>query len=256
MTSPKALTVHPYAELFPMMSDANLTALAHSIKANGLRHPIVNDQHGRLIDGRNRLRACEIAGVEPTFRTERLDDDPAVLRFVIDENDVRRHLDESQRAMVAAGIANMRSGQRTDLPSIDGRSISQPEAAQMLNVGTSSVDRASRVIKQGTTELQDAVKRGEIKVSRAAKIATLPKSQQSQAIAGQKKGGSNGTPKARKKAKATPPEPPDIRKVIREIRQMSMEALKQVCSTSSATWSNKSQHEYLNKILFMLSKFD
>ena len=57
---------HPVAELFPMMTDEELSDLAADIQANGLIHPIVVDKAGVLIDGRNRLRACEIAGIEAT----------------------------------------------------------------------------------------------------------------------------------------------------------------------------------------------
>ena len=57
--------LHPIADLFPMMTDEELANLAADIKANGLIHPIVVDKDGVLIDGRNRDRACEIAGIEP-----------------------------------------------------------------------------------------------------------------------------------------------------------------------------------------------
>ena len=61
--------VHPVAALFPMLADDELAELAADIKANGLRLPIVRDKEGKtLIDGRNRLKACEIAGVKPAFR--------------------------------------------------------------------------------------------------------------------------------------------------------------------------------------------
>jgi ParB-like nuclease domain len=50
------------------MTDAELADLAEDIATNGLVHPIVVDADGALIDGRNRLRACEIAGVEPAFQ--------------------------------------------------------------------------------------------------------------------------------------------------------------------------------------------
>jgi len=50
-----------------MMSDNELAELAADIKANGLIHAIVVDKNGVLIDGRNRLRACELASVEPVF---------------------------------------------------------------------------------------------------------------------------------------------------------------------------------------------
>ena len=63
------LRVHPAAELFPLMSEAELRELAEDIKANGLRTPIViwsagvsSDKH-EVIDGRNKLDALERAGL-------------------------------------------------------------------------------------------------------------------------------------------------------------------------------------------------
>ncbi len=51
----------------------------------------------------------------------------------------RRHLNESQRAMVAARLANMLHEQKTDPPPIGGNiqppdEATQKEAADMLNV--------------------------------------------------------------------------------------------------------------------------
>ena len=66
---------HPVAALLPMLSDDELAELADDIKQYGLIHPIVV-QDGLLVDGRDRLRACEIAGVEPTFMTLAEADDP------------------------------------------------------------------------------------------------------------------------------------------------------------------------------------
>jgi ParB-like chromosome segregation protein Spo0J len=64
------LAVHPVAALFPMLADDELEELAADIKARGLRLPIIRDKEGKtLIDGRNRLVACEKAGVQPDFIT-------------------------------------------------------------------------------------------------------------------------------------------------------------------------------------------
>lgn len=76
-------------------------------------------------------------------------------------NRLARHLSESQRAMVAARIATMRSGVRTDLSPIGERSVSRAEAAQLLNVGTSSVDRARRILKLAEPELVAATSAGD-----------------------------------------------------------------------------------------------
>lgn len=63
--------------------------------------------------------------------------------------------------MVAAKLANMRSGERTDLSSIDLRSVSQPQAAALLNVSRPTVQRAKKVITDGIPELQDMVTGGQ-----------------------------------------------------------------------------------------------
>ncbi len=70
----------------------------------------------------------------------------------------RRHLSESQRAMVAGKIANLQDGQRADqAASIDAPAITQSVAAEMLNVGRASVQRAREVIESGSPLLERAV---------------------------------------------------------------------------------------------------
>src|SRR5262249_46376145 len=69
------------------------------IEANGLAHPIVLDADGVLIDGRNRLRACEVAGAEPSYE---LFDGPDPAAYILSSNLARRSLTKGQAAMVAA----------------------------------------------------------------------------------------------------------------------------------------------------------
>src|ERR1019366_5159604 len=120
--------IHPLAELCPPLAGAEFHALAASIKAGGLRDAItIHD--GAVIDGRNRQRACEAAGVDARYEPLPSAADP--LPFGLDRNRTRRHLTESQRAMVAAKIANMKQGERTDLePSANLPKVAQDAAAE------------------------------------------------------------------------------------------------------------------------------
>ena len=65
----------------------------------------------------------------------------------------------------------MRQGARTDLePNANLPEVSTSAAAELLNVSERSVIRARKVKENGTTELLEAVKGGEIAVSDAAGI--------------------------------------------------------------------------------------
>lgn len=94
-------SVHPIADLFPMMSEEELSDLAADIKTNGQLHPIIVDDDGQLIDGRNRKRACEIAGVE--LWTEKLNGHDATA-MIVSANLARRNLSKGQKAMALAMI--------------------------------------------------------------------------------------------------------------------------------------------------------
>lgn len=163
---------HPIANVFPMLPEGELAILAEDIKVNGLHHPVITFE-GKILDGRNRYRACEMAGIKPSYKSYEGED---AIGFVVSENINRRHMDESQRAMCAARLANIEKHKHADA-SIEA-SISQPNAAERLNVSRPSVQRAKEVLKKGTPELVRAVDEGRVAVSRAAQIARLPEKEQ------------------------------------------------------------------------------
>ncbi len=119
------------------------------------------------------FNACQKLGINPTYR--KWNGKGSLVSFVVSLNLHRRHLDESQRGMVAAKVATVRQGERTDLPSIDGR-LSQTQAATLLNVSNKTVERASKVLKHGDKKLIAAVESGEVTVSAAAQhVAAVTK---------------------------------------------------------------------------------
>jgi ParB family chromosome partitioning protein len=193
---------HEYADLFPMLVEAELSELADSIKSNGLREPVVL-LGGKVLDGRNRLRACGIAGVEPRFAE--LPDGQDPLQFVLDHNLHRRHLNESQRAMVgerlkviyaAEAQQRMLAGKGDDGSGGRGNKKNPPKdftegfkgdsrdkAAAAVNVSGPLIDAAAKVRgPNAIPELAAAVVAGDIAVTRAARIAALPQEQQREAI--------------------------------------------------------------------------
>ena len=58
--------VHPYADKFPMLPEPELAELAESIRANGLRNPIVLTPDGLILDGRNRAAASSGQSSQPS----------------------------------------------------------------------------------------------------------------------------------------------------------------------------------------------
>ncbi len=91
----------------------------------------------------------------------------SLVSFIVSLNLHRRHLNESQRALVAAKIANMQQGERTDLSQIC-ETLSQPQAAELLNVSRRAVQQARKVRESGDKKLIAAVQSGEVTVSGAA----------------------------------------------------------------------------------------
>lgn len=89
---------HDYANLFPLMYGEEFTALVEDIKENGLLNPIIL-LDGKILDGRNRFRACVEAGVEPKFQNYEGD---FPFSLVLSLNIMRRNLGPQQKAIVAA----------------------------------------------------------------------------------------------------------------------------------------------------------
>lgn len=160
--------IHPIASAFPMMTEHEYQGLKADIGKNGQRERITL-WRGMLVDGRNRLRACDELNIEPN--TDELDDDADPVSYVLSINLHRRHLNESQRAVVAGKLATLKVGDNQH--TTEGRQICAPsieQAANMLKVSPRSVTTAKQVIDGGSKEVLQAVESGELPVSLAAKF--------------------------------------------------------------------------------------
>jgi len=156
---------HPVTAIFPEMAEDEYHALVEDIRENGLREPIWT-YRGQIIDGRNRWRACSEVGIEPRT-VEYTGDEGSLVSVVVSLNLHRRHLTESQRAVIAAKLANMPAGRpgrnSANLPSF---ATSQAEAAEALNVSPRTL-RYVKAIEERAPELIERIARGEMTVNRA-----------------------------------------------------------------------------------------
>ncbi len=172
------LPVHPLADVFPLMAGAALADLTADVAINGLLHPVTL-LDGAVLDGRSRLTACRTANVEPRF-VNFTGRDPAP--FIVVVNVSQRHLDISQRAMVAAKLSQLAdSGVRPPDQTADCRveHVVSPlmtiaRAASLLNVSRSTVENARAVHCHGARELVAEVELGVISVFAAVDLSRLP----------------------------------------------------------------------------------
>jgi len=177
---------HPLADMFPMMDGAARDDLRADIAQHGQREPIwlyAGDREPgeapRILDGRNRYECCVELGVLPQTRHYRGAD---LVGFVVSLNLRRRHLDESQRAIIAARLATFSDGRPSkETPQICG--VSAIRAAGLLNVSPRSVELARHVVRDGAPELVRAVEQGRASVYAAADIASLAPAEQAGIVA-------------------------------------------------------------------------
>ena len=155
------LEFHPLANIFPLLEGEELRALADDIAQHGLRRKIVIGG-GKILDGRNRWRAAQLVKFPLTERhfTEFTGADS--LAYVISANVRRRQMNESQRALTAALLSNVRMDGCADLR------ITQAESARMLNVSLRLVTDARLVLDRGPDEMITEIEAGRLSVTPAA----------------------------------------------------------------------------------------
>ena len=94
--------IHPLAEMFPMVEGQEYDELRASIREHGIINRVALYQ-GKVLDGRNRIRAAMAEGVGsiPTFN---LPPDTDPVAFVMAQNVLRRHLTPHDRAVLTVKV--------------------------------------------------------------------------------------------------------------------------------------------------------
>ena len=190
-----AYTYHPFADVFPLLEGDDFAKLLEDIREHGQREPVIL-YDGKILDGRNRYRACVELGIPPLFEHSKASTDDEALRESVSRNLHRRHLTASQRAMVGADLLPMfeamakdRQGERTDI-SAHGRQCSKEtgskasaQAAEVSQSSARQVERAKNIKADGIPDLVSAVRAGDIAVRRAEEVSKLEPELQREVVA-------------------------------------------------------------------------
>ncbi|MBR1286070.1 hypothetical protein JQ597_28865 [Bradyrhizobium sp. AUGA SZCCT0177] len=133
------IKVHPAADMFPMMTADELKALGEDIKKNGMRTRVAvidgPDDKPILIDGRNRLDAMEMVGLEIVLENvamlaccRKCDAGFDPYTYVISANIHRRHLTAEQKRELIAAVLKAQ-------PAKSNRTIAKQTKANHKTVG-------------------------------------------------------------------------------------------------------------------------
>jgi len=160
--------IHSATGLFPPMSDEDFAQLKADIQQNGQKMPILVYRN-KIVDGRERLRACRELGIDPRFDDVGKLDVPTQA-FIVSQNLHRRHLSDSQRALIAGELSNTKKGANQHT----AEAVSQKQAAAACKVSIDSVGRAKAVLNCETPGLAKVVRDGDLDVSTAALLSKIP----------------------------------------------------------------------------------
>ena len=151
---------HPVANIFPLMSGDDYAALVSDIAEHGQLEPIWLHTDGRIIDGRNRYRACCDLGIAPEYKT--WDGKGSLIAFVVSLNLHRRHLTSSQRAVIALDVLPMLEAEarerlvRTGGAPAGKEKIPYPEQGQARDHAAAIVGVNARYVSDAKAIAQEA----------------------------------------------------------------------------------------------------
>ena len=174
-----------FQHLIPPLTSSELDELRESLSTQGCHDKLlVWKDHNILLDGHHRYTICHELGLDFEIREIELPSRDDVKIWIIKNQRGRRNLTPSQLSMLAVKLeaiysekAKENMGTRTDL----GQDLGQGEggrsaekAAEDMGVSRQSVSFAKKVSAKGIPELVRRVASGDIAVSAASKIASLP----------------------------------------------------------------------------------
>lgn len=144
---------HEYANLFPMMTEGELEELCEDMRMNGYdKSAPITMLNGKILDGRNRQVAADRVGVEPYY-TIFTGNNQEALDFVIRHNLKRRHLNETQRAVIAGRLESYHHGGNRKNQDANLH-LDRETAATLLNVSPRTVATVKKIEREAPQFLE------------------------------------------------------------------------------------------------------
>jgi hypothetical protein len=135
-----SIEFHPIADIFDLLEGEEFDELVKDISEHGLQLPIIKHE-GKILEGRNRYRACLKSGVAPIFNTFSGTDPVA---YVISMNVRRRHMTSRQKQDALAKLFKLK-------PKLSAR-----QAAKMIGASpTTASETRNKLVKQGDVSKLD-----------------------------------------------------------------------------------------------------
>ena len=210
----KDLSIHPYADCYPMISGDAWLDFVQSISAsNGPVQPLIiwkDEDRDKiwLVDGRNRFKACQDLSInldDNHVRYMQFNNDEEVRSFIIQVNNDRRQMSKQQRTAVALEMMEVqkelgkqrmiekgREGGLNKGKKLDGKGLhncanpsshdSRNIVAQELGVNRGEVMRAKIIQDKGSTETFEAYKQGIASTNALKLITELPHEEQIEVV--------------------------------------------------------------------------
>lgn len=147
---------HTYANIFPLIEGGQFDELKEDIKTHGLLQPVILYE-GKILDGRNRYRACLAIGLEPRYEQyEGIDP----LGYVISLNLKRRHMTKEQLAAVAvqneALLSDLQARARERQKATQIKSGAAPTVAQKVAEPKESLQQLAEVFQTNKQYVKEA----------------------------------------------------------------------------------------------------
>jgi ParB-like chromosome segregation protein Spo0J len=171
------LRPHPLQDvIYGDLSPSEFAALKQDIQHHGIRQPVEVTKDGVLVDGKHRVRALRELGIEEVdaIIVEAENEEAIEERFVT-ANLLRRQSDPVTKARAIQQLAKIESrriGIRIDL---HAKGPFRDRLASLLgNTSGRTIDRYLQLLRL-EREIQDAVSSGQLPMTKALKIESLPK---------------------------------------------------------------------------------